>query len=250
MPNIQKPSFMKTQRFFLLLLCISMFGIKNYAQTEKFNQTDANGKRHGKWMKKFEGTNQKRYEGTFEHGKEVGVFKFYKEGNYNQPVATKEYNTKNDSILVTYYTNNEVIVSQGNMVNKKREGTWRYYHKGGEKLMMIENYKNDKLHGNKKTYLPDGMLAQEENYKNGKLDGTEIVYLKDKQILQYYTYKNGKLNGLTKIYDKSGNILSEGNYKEDEKDGIWKFYDDGKVVQTIKYPLPKTPLKVKKKQTD
>jgi antitoxin component YwqK of YwqJK toxin-antitoxin module len=76
------------------------------------------------------------------------------------------------------------------------------------------------------------------------------VYLKDKQILQYYTYKNGKLNGLTKIYDKSGNILSEGNYKEDEKDGIWKFYDDGKVVQTIKYPLPKTPLKVKKKQTD
>ncbi|MDQ7916843.1 hypothetical protein RBU60_04595 [Mesonia sp. MT50] len=242
---------MKTQRFFLVLLCISMFGIKNYAQTEKYNQTDAQGNRHGKWMKKFEGSTQKRYEGTFEHGKEIGLFKFYKEGSYNQPVATKKYNTKNDSVHITYYTKKGGTVSEGTMIGKKREGTWRYYHQNEkQELMMIENYKNNQLNGVKKTYLPDGTLAQEETYKEGKLNGPQIIYLKDKQVLQYYTYKNNELHGVTKIYDKAGDLLSEGNYKKGLKDGVWKFYDEGKLVQTITYPLPKPLLKVKKKQTD
>ena len=170
---------MKTQRFFLVLLCISMFGIKNYAQTEKYNQTDAQGNRHGKWMKKFEGSTQKRYEGTFEHGKEIGLFKFYKEGSYNQPVATKKYNTKNDSVHITYYTKKGGTVSEGTMIGKKREGTWRYYHQNEkQELMMIENYKNNQLNGVKKTYLPDGTLAQEETYKEGKLNETSDHLLK------------------------------------------------------------------------
>ena len=47
-----------------------------YAQD--INQFDENGKRHGVWKKNFEGTKQLRYEGQFDHGKEVGEFKFYK----------------------------------------------------------------------------------------------------------------------------------------------------------------------------
>ena len=45
------------------------------AQTS-INQLDTNGKRHGKWQKNFEGTKSLRYQGQFEHGKEVGTFTY------------------------------------------------------------------------------------------------------------------------------------------------------------------------------
>ena len=45
---------------------------------QSLNGFDSDGKRHGKWKKNFEGTQVVRYEGTFSHGKEVGLFKFYK----------------------------------------------------------------------------------------------------------------------------------------------------------------------------
>ena len=46
-----------------------------YAQD--INQFDESGKRHGVWKKYFEGTKQLRYEGKFDHGKEVGKFLFH-----------------------------------------------------------------------------------------------------------------------------------------------------------------------------
>ena len=55
--------------FFFILTSSLLF-----AQQENSNQVDANGKRHGKWTKYFEGTEQIRYTGEFNHGQEVGTF--------------------------------------------------------------------------------------------------------------------------------------------------------------------------------
>ena len=49
-----------------------------FLSAQEINQFDENGERHGKWQKKFEGTNEYRYHGQFEHGKEIGMFKYYK----------------------------------------------------------------------------------------------------------------------------------------------------------------------------
>lgn len=56
---------------FLLMSCGFIFA-------QNINQFDANGERHGIWKKNFEDTNIIRYEGQFFHGKEIGLFKFYK----------------------------------------------------------------------------------------------------------------------------------------------------------------------------
>ena len=52
-----------------------MFSISLFAQ--EFNQLDSNGKKQGLWKGVYEESKRPRYEGTFEHGKEVGMFKFF-----------------------------------------------------------------------------------------------------------------------------------------------------------------------------
>ena len=83
---------MKYTLYFYFIL----FGSSLCAQ-ESINQMDANGKRHGVWKKTFPGSQQLRYEGTFDHGKEVGVFKFYCEECGKQPSVVSTFNDKDDS---------------------------------------------------------------------------------------------------------------------------------------------------------
>ena len=62
---------------FLVLLVFGSFLSLTTLVAQGVNQVDANGERDGLWQKFYEGTSQLRYEGTFQHGKEVGTFKFY-----------------------------------------------------------------------------------------------------------------------------------------------------------------------------
>ena len=64
----------KQKIYFVIILTLVLTNVN----AQSINQFDANGERHGLWKKNFEGTDQPRYEGTFDHGKEVGIFKFYK----------------------------------------------------------------------------------------------------------------------------------------------------------------------------
>ncbi|MFD2697572.1 toxin-antitoxin system YwqK family antitoxin [Mesonia sediminis] len=221
---------------FYILVFLS-FTDSSFAQ-EKINQFDQDGKRHGRWIKKYEKSDQIRYEGQFEHGKEVGVFKFYKPKSGQQPVATKIFQAHTDTILVEYFNQYGNTVSKGGMIGQKREGTWLYYHKNSDQLMLEEHYKNNRLHGLKKTYFITGEIAQIEEYKHGKLDGELKIFGTNNQLLQHYTYQEGKLHGKTRIYDAAGELISKGNYKHGKKDGIWlDRQEDGSYKET-QHPLP------------
>ncbi|HET8752826.1 MAG TPA: hypothetical protein VFM59_00585, partial [Salinimicrobium sp.] len=125
----------------IILFLISVFVFENVAAQE-INQVDENGKRHGVWRKTFEeDPEQIRYEGSFEHGKEVGVFKFYQLG-FKNPVATKHFSADSDIAEIKYYSQDGDIISEGKMQGEKRIGEWKYYHKDSENVMMTENYEN------------------------------------------------------------------------------------------------------------
>ena len=55
--------------------------IATIVSAQDINQVDANGERQGVWRKNFDKTKVLRYEGEFSHGKEIGLFKFYKNIN-------------------------------------------------------------------------------------------------------------------------------------------------------------------------
>jgi antitoxin component YwqK of YwqJK toxin-antitoxin module len=135
-------SFLKNGFTFLFILSSSVL----FAQEKDLNQFDAQGKRHGKWMKTFEGTDQIRYKGQFNHGKETGTFKFYKFGEDKHPNATKTYNENNELVVAKFYTKKGKLLTEGFFKGKKREGEWIYYHKKNtDVVMMKEHYVNNKL---------------------------------------------------------------------------------------------------------
>ncbi len=213
--------------------------IGNYTSVlaQDFNQYDQNGQRHGAWQKFYEGTNQVRYEGTFDHGKEVGIFKFYNRNSGDQPNATKSYTAGSSVLDVIYYQKNGKKASEGQIDGRERTGKWVYYHKNGKSLLTTEMYRNGLLEGLKTVFFENGTPARKTRFINGKEDGLDLKYTEKGVLLSSYTYVTGELHGPVKINDVDGNLLREGNYKDGKKHGTWNYYKSGKLDKTVKFPV-------------
>jgi len=224
-----------------LLFCFNF----SFGQTNKF---DANGKRHGVW-KKYYKNKRIRYSGTFDHGKEVGTFKFYSAASSDFPVVVKVYKTSSATADVTFYSLEGKLESKGLMNGKNREGKWLYYHEDGKTLMSEETYKDGKLHGPYKTFYNTGKPTEVTNYVNGLLDGSYKKYAIKGHIYQDFTYKQGKLNGLATYYNrKNGEVTTKGTFRDDIRVGTWENYADGELVSTEQPNKRKPPRKKTKKK--
>lgn len=207
-------------------------------QAQDVNAFDSDGKRHGIWKKYFPNSKQLRYQGEFNHGKEVGTFKFYCEDCGEQPVLVKEFTADSDLATLNYYTPGGRLESTGQMQGKMKTGSWTYFHKDGKTPMVVESYKNDQLEGVKTTYYPNGSKTEVVNYSQGKREGESRYYSPAGTEIKFFTFKNDMLNGPVRYYDAKGNLLVEGNYKDDAKHGLWKYFEGGKVVKEERFPKP------------
>ncbi|MDO5988654.1 toxin-antitoxin system YwqK family antitoxin [Flavivirga amylovorans] len=210
----------------LLVLFVYSFGF-----SQDINQFDENGKRHGVWKKTFKNTNVLRYEGEFLHGKEIGVFKFYKNIRKKAVLtATRTFNENDNKTYVKFFASRGKVISEGKMDGKLYMGEWKYYQKNSDKLLILENY-NDKgnLEGERHVYYPNGQVAEKQNYVDGKLEGISTWYASNDVVLKTYVYVNGELHGESKFYNSMGDLITEGRYKHGKKHGIWKYYENGKL---------------------
>ena len=227
----------------LLLLFIFVFGT---GFSQEINQFDKEGKRHGKWKKFFKGTKKIRYEGQFEHGKEVGVFKFYhKEPKGNHPSLIKTFKINSDVADVKYYTSTGVLISKGQLKEKGRVGKWTVYHKDSKIIAEVEFYENGKLQGEKTSYYKDGKVLQVENYNNGQLNGKKQIFDHEGRLIKDLNYTNGKIDGYFAEYEDGKKILT-GKYQMGKPRGVWKYYKNGKLLETKDYTKTNNP-KYKKK---
>ncbi|MFD1095425.1 toxin-antitoxin system YwqK family antitoxin [Salegentibacter chungangensis] len=215
--------------YLFLVLCLPLFA------QEGINKYDEEGKRHGLWRKNFEGSDQLRFEGHFNHGEEAGDFKFYKKGFEKHPSAIISFNKDSDSVMVTYYTQEGKPISEGKMLDKKREGKWVYYHKDSDSIMMTENYVHGKLEGKQCTYFTNGKLTEKTEYKNNKKHGESFIYADNGQVIQHLHYANGELHGPATYYNASGEKLIEGQYTRDQKKGEWKYYKEEELQEKKDY---------------
>lgn len=209
-------------KYLLLIFCIPLFA------QEKLNQTDEEGRRHGKWKVTFEGTKELKFEGSFEHGKETGEFKFYKKGFQEHPTAIIEFQDP-ATATATYYTQEGKPISRGMMKNKQRERTWVYFHNKSDDTMMVENYSGGELNGLQITYFPDGATAEKTEYRNGKKHGESLIYGKNGQVLQHLNYQDGELHGQAVYYDATGKKIMEGEYREGRKTGNWHNFENREI---------------------
>ncbi|WP_418603396.1 toxin-antitoxin system YwqK family antitoxin [Hwangdonia sp.] len=206
--------------------------ITSFAFAQSINQFDANGKRHGIWKKTFEGTEVLRYEGKFFHGKEIGLFKFYKNIR-KKPVltATKQFNKTDNKAYVTFLSSKGKVISEGQMDGKTYIGEWKYYQNRNDNLLTLEHYNNEGiLDGERFVYYENGQVAEKQFYKNGKLDGVSVWYSENNIVLKEFFYVNGELHGPSKYYNPKGELITEGLYKNGKKHGIWKYYENGELM--------------------
>ena len=228
--------------FVLLLLQTSLF----FAQ--EINQMDANGMRHGIWKKTFEGSNILRYEGEFFHGKEIGLFKFYKNlKNKAVLTASKAFNKNDSKAYVTFFASTGKVISEGTMDGKLYIGAWKYYQKDTDNLLTLEYYDaSGNLDGERIVYYPNGEIAEKQFYKAGKLEGVSKVFSDKNVLLSEVVYVNGDLHGYSNYFSPTGELVAEGIYKNGKKEGIWKYYENGKLTEeknlsAIPKSIKKTP---------
>lgn len=236
------------KNFFLIL---SFVFISSFAQ-DNSNQLDANGKKHGAWKGFYEESKRPRYEGVFEHGKEIGMFKYFDDTKDQVVIATREFSKKDNSAFTIFYDQKKNKISEGKVVDKLREGSWKYYHEASKIVMTLENYVKGKLEGNRKIFFPSGKLAEESNYKNNVRQGAYKKYTENGIVLEETTYLNGEFHGQTIYRDPLGNIVAKGVYKNGKKKGIWQFFENGKLVSEENMSLYRKAKKaaVKKSNQD
>lgn len=127
----------------------------------------------------------------------------------------------------------------------------------GDIIEYTETYVDGILNGPKTWYSYDGKVVLEENYKNNKIEGEQKAYYENGNIKSIVDYKNGRIvriealaqdgtvlhksdlskgTGLWKYFWENGNILEEGSYKNWRKDGKWvKYRENGEVDVTTIY---------------
>jgi antitoxin component YwqK of YwqJK toxin-antitoxin module len=216
-----------------LILTLFVFSSALFAQ-DKINQFDEKGLRHGVWKGYHDESKRPRYEGTFEHGKEKGIFKYFDDTKASTVIATRDFSKGDGSCYTVFFDQKGNKVSEGLVVNKVYEGEWKYYHRESKDIMTIEFYKTGKLNGTRKVYYKNKTLAEEVVYKDGLKNGICKTYNENGKLIEDVNYFNDKLDGKAAYYDGTGAKLYEGNYKSGAKVGNWKFFENGKVIKEVK----------------
>jgi antitoxin component YwqK of YwqJK toxin-antitoxin module len=214
------------KKFAILFLAIMAI---TTAAAQAANQKDAQGNRQGPWKGTYDSGNP-RYEGTFDHGKETGTFKFYDDSKAHTLAATRVF-AKDGSCYTTFFEPTGTKVSEGKEINKLREGEWVYYHYKAKSIMAKETYKQGKIEGVRRVFFPSGEIAEETSYLNGIKDGPYRKFTEKAVVLEEATYKNDKYEGPAIYRDGKGNIASQGVYKAGLKTGVWKFLENGKLKE-------------------
>lgn len=204
-----------------------------FLNAQQINQLDDKGQKHGLWKGTYPESKRPRYEGTFEHGKETGLFKFFDDTKAGTVIATREFNPADNSCYTIFYNQRKNKVSEGKSIGKLNEGPWKYYHEDLPIVMTLENYSKGKLEGVRKVYYKNDnpVLAEETTYKNGIKNGPYKKYAENGVVLEETYYKNGEYDGPAVFRSAENKITSKGNFKAGKKVGIWEFTKDGKTTR-------------------
>jgi antitoxin component YwqK of YwqJK toxin-antitoxin module len=211
-----------------------------FAVAQEVNKLDSNGKKEGVWKGIYEVSKRPRYEGTFSHGKETGVFKFFDDTKKGDVVATRDFTANDGSSYTIFYDQNKNKVSEGKEIGKSREGEWKYYHKASKAIMTLERYKAGKLEGVRTVFYADSKIAEEMTYKEGLKEGIYKKYGQNGILLEQSTFKNNEYNGDAVFYDSDGVVASKGKFTRGKKSGMWQFYFKGKLTKEVNMSDPKS----------
>lgn len=141
-------------------------------------------------------------------------------------------NGKEHGIDTTKYISGCPMVVR-NHINGFENGTWTYFYDSTTITAWEMNFLLGQKHGKHVYFSRYGDTTLFENYKNDQLHGIKRTFYKGGKIHKHVTYSNGIINGPFYSYNKEGKILEKLNYKMSKKDGTFTYYyDDGTLLKT------------------
>jgi antitoxin component YwqK of YwqJK toxin-antitoxin module len=176
---------------------------------------------------------------------EVGKFVFYDDTKVGTIIASREFNSKDNSCYTIFFNQKGNKVSEGKLVNKLLEGEWKYYHENATTIMTSEFYVKGKLEGVKKVFYSNQKIAEETTFKNGLKNGPYKKYAKNGIVFEESNYKNDEFDGPAIFRNDANVVVSKGVYKNGKKVGMWEITTKGKTEQ-VNMNFPKQ-IKIKKK---
>jgi antitoxin component YwqK of YwqJK toxin-antitoxin module len=84
-------------------------------------------------------------------------------------------------------------VSEGKVLNKLFEGSWKYYHQASKIVMTTENYKTESWRFTI-CFYPNGKIAEETSYKNNLKEGFK-KFTENGIVLEETIFQNNEYNG-------------------------------------------------------
>ncbi len=209
-------------------------------------------------------------QGSFKQGEQIGVWNFYhddgsirEETEYLADQKTRilnYWNPEGQKLIVdgngTYisYSENGQRLSEGEVSNGLRVGTWTNYYSNGN-VKEIGELKDGKFvvesawspqgdamvtqgNGEYISYYDDSTMVHESGrIKDGLRDGRwQTFYPNSEQIQQEAHYVHGQLNGQSINYHLNGNIAVEGEFEMDQQTKDWKwYYENGQLQCTANF---------------
>ncbi|MFH2141073.1 MAG: M1 family aminopeptidase [Bacteroidota bacterium] len=148
--------------------------------------------------------------------------------------------------IENYYDDNK-LKEKGFLVDKYKEGEWKYYYPNGN-LKFIINYCIGLMNGKYESFYETGERDIIMHYKNDTMQGDYICF-KNNQISYRKTYENdvpdsifyyigdtleskGKLqnekdHGIWQIFHKNGTLAAIGEFNQGKQIfNSWKYFDD------------------------
>jgi len=214
-------------RIFLTLLVL-LGGMQAWAQ----NQT-LDGKKHGPWKVRYEGSTVLRYEGTFDRGIPVGTFTHYHPNGTKRAVMVFRGHTQ--VCYVQEYAENNVRIAEGKYsAPGVKDSTWRVYDLNG-KLLNIETYAGGALDGVYQTFYPNGKVVETGTMRADAKTGTWIRFTETGDKLRSAEYQDDLPHGLWVEYDETGRIALRGEYQLGLREGKWLQFSEGKASKGTWY---------------
>ena len=216
----------------LLAFAALILGAVGYAQSppaDTLNQTDAQGRKHGYWIKREKGVPV--FEGRFEHGRPVGEFKRYYEDGSIQAVL--RYRADGVAEARMYHPGSGGVMALGNYVDQERDSVWTFYTEEGGPASR-ESYRKGVKHGVSTVYYADGSVSEEVTFADGVKDGPWKQYYPNGNLRMEATVEDGiRYVGKFTTYYEDGIKRTEGKYVDGDREGSWYEFNDNGSVRVI-----------------
>lgn len=225
---------------------------------KNLNQTDAQGRKQGLWIKFYSADGTMVYKVTFKDGSPIGDYKRY---HANGALMADMFYSESGYASAKLYDENNQLLASGFYKGIIRDSVWTYHY--GENLLLAEErYTKGVLNGKSKSYFENGTVAEESSWVNGVQHGIWRQYFPDGKVKFETKMAEGKRQGVFYGYFPSGIFEIKGQYKDDLRHGKWQYYNtqgvvvreenyiDGRLETDIQLENMKNKLAALKKQSE